>query len=65
MISLTYCLSFFFNNESNAQNAIILINFLFGYLGSIIVGVLRGKESAKIFAKVIFILFIMQFIYLK
>ena len=53
MISLTYSLSFFFDNESNAQNAVILINFLFGYLGSIIVGVLRGMDSVKKAAKVI------------
>ena len=53
MISMTYALSFFFDNESNAQNAIILINFLFGYLGSIIVSVLRGMDSAKLYAKVI------------
>ena len=53
MISLTYALSFFFDNESNAQNAVILINFLFGYLGSIIVGVLRGMESAATAAKAI------------
>ena len=53
MISLTYSISFFFDNESNAQNAVILINFLFGYLGSIIVSVLRGMDSAKNFAKVL------------
>ena len=51
MISFTYALSFFFDNESNAQNTVILINFLFGYLGAIIVGVLRGMESAKIAGK--------------
>ena len=53
MISLTYSLSFFFDNESNAQNAIILINFLFGYLGSIIVGVLRGMDATKKVGKII------------
>ena len=53
MVSSTYCLSFFFNNESDAQNIVILINFLFGYLGSIIVNVLRGIESAKLVAKII------------
>ena len=53
LVSSTYCLSFFFNNESDAQNLVILINFLFGYLGSIIVNVLRGIESAKTIAKVI------------
>ena len=53
MISLTYAISFFFDNESNAQNAVILLNFLFGYLGSVIVNVLRGMESSKIYAKVL------------
>ena len=53
MISFTYSLSFFFGDESNAQNAIILINFLFGDLASIIVILLRGIDSAKTFAKVI------------
>ena len=53
LVSSTYCLSFFFNNESDAQNIVILINFLFGYLGSIIVNVLRGIESAKLVAKII------------
>ena len=53
MVSSTYCLSFFFDNESDAQNVIILINYLFGYLGSIIVCVLRGINSAKLAAKII------------
>ena len=53
LVSSTYCLSFFFNNESDAQNIVILINFLFGYLGSIIVNVLRGIESVKLIAKII------------
>jgi len=53
LVSSTYCLSFFFTNESDAQNIVILINFLFGYLGSIIVNVLRGIESAKLVAKII------------
>ena len=53
MISFTYCLSFFFGSESNAQNAIILINFIFGGLGSLIVVQLRGIESMKSFAKIL------------
>ena len=53
LISSTYCLSFFFDNESDAQNVVILVNYLFGYLGSIIVSVLRGINSAKLVAKVI------------
>ena len=53
MISFTYCLSFFFGSESNAQNAIILINFIFGGLGSLIVVQLRGNDSIKGFAKIL------------
>jgi len=52
MISLTYSMSFLFNNESDAQNTIIILNFIFGDLGSIIILILRLlptiKESAKI-----------------
>ena len=53
MISITYALSFLFDNESNAQNSVILLNFIFGDLGSIIVLVLRGVPSMKNFAKII------------
>ena len=53
MVSFTYCISFIFNNESNAQNAIILINFIFGDLGSLIVLQLRSIESVKNFAKIL------------
>ena len=53
MISFTYSISFFFNDESNAQNAIILINFLFGDLASIIIVLLRGINSAKKLAKIL------------
>ena len=53
MVSFTYCLSFFFGNESNAQNAIILINFIFGDLGSLIVIQLRSVNSIKKYAKII------------
>ena len=53
MISFTYAISFFFSNESNAQNAIILLNFIFGDLGSIIVILFRGIKSMKNIAKII------------
>ena len=53
MVSFTYCISFLFNNESNAQNAIILINFILGDLGSLIVLQLRSIESVKKFAKIL------------
>ena len=42
MISFTYALSFIFSNEFNAQNTIILINFIFGDLSSVIILMLRG-----------------------
>jgi len=53
MISLTYAMSFFFSNESHAQNVVILLNFIVGDLGSIIVLVLRGIPSMKNFAKIV------------
>jgi hypothetical protein len=53
MISLTYAMSFFFSDESNAQNVVILLNFIVGDLGSIIVLVLRGIPSMKNFAKIV------------
>ena len=34
-VSVTYILSFLFESESNAQNGIILLNFLLGALGSV------------------------------
>ena len=53
MISSTYAMSFLFSNESNAQNATILINFILGDLGSIIILMLRILESAKKTAKIL------------
>ena len=53
MISLTYSLTFFISTESNAQNIIILLNFVFGNLGSIIIILLRGNESSKTLAKIL------------
>ena len=53
MVSLTYFLSFFFSSESSAQNIIILIYFVFGDLGSIIICLLRGNKATKTFAKVL------------
>ena len=57
MISLTYTISFFFENESNAQNAIILLNFLLGDLGSIVVLVLRVLENSKKTGKILQFIF--------
>jgi len=53
MISLTYAMSFFFSDESNAQNFIILLNFILGDLGSIVVLLLRLIESMRKPAKII------------
>ena len=53
MISLTYSLSFLFSSESDAQNIIILIYFVFGDLGAIIICLLRGNNSVKNFAKTV------------
>ena len=53
IISLTYAMSFLFEDESNAQNAIILLNFLFGDVGSIIVLMFRLMKSVKNIGKVL------------
>ena len=47
MISFTYALSFIFSNEFNAQNIIVLINFILGDLCSIIILMLRALKSSK------------------
>ena len=46
MVSCTYILSFCFDKESSAQNIVILLNFLIGALGSTVILMLRGLESA-------------------
>ena len=45
MILSTYILSFLFDNESSAQNGIILLNFLIGALGSSVVLIFRGWDT--------------------
>ena len=45
MISSTYILSFCFDKESTAQNGIILLNFLIGALGSVVVLMFRGLDN--------------------
>ena len=45
MISSTYILSFAFQNEAMAQNIIILLNFVIGALGSVVVTLLRGMDN--------------------
>ena len=52
MISLTYLLSFFLK-ESNAQNAIIIMNLALGDLGALVIYLFRLLASTKNFAKVI------------
>ena len=45
MVSFTYLLSFAFSTEAAAQNGVILINFLFGALGSSVVLMFRSLDS--------------------
>ena len=47
MISSTYFVSFFFDDESKAQNFIILVNLVFGSLGSIVIILLRLLDNTK------------------
>ena len=60
MVSCTYILSFLFKKESTAQNIVILINFVVGALGSVVVLLLRGMkntyEDVKIFQYIFSIL---------
>ena len=53
IISVTYILSFLFESESGAQNGIILLNFLIGALGSVIILLLRALDNVKTLAKII------------
>ena len=53
MVSSTYILSFLFSTESGAQNGIILLNFLFGALGSTVILLLRMLENVKNIGKAI------------
>ena len=51
MISLTYAMSFYFDDESDAQNGVILMNLVFGSLGSIITLLFRTQDKRKSFGK--------------
>ena len=53
IISITYVLSFLFESESGAQNGIILLNFLVGALGSVVILLLRALDNVKKIAKII------------
>ena len=51
MISLTYAMSFHYEDESDAQNGVILMNLVFGSLGSIITLLFRTQDKRKKFGK--------------
>ena len=53
MVSSTYVLSFLFSKESTAQNAVILLNFVIGALGSVVVLLLRGMDNTYEGAKIL------------
>ena len=53
MISSTYILSFCFSKESTAQNGIILLNFLIGALGSVVVLMFRGLDNMAKVGKIL------------
>ena len=50
---MTYILSFFFNDESNAQNKTILLNAFVGALGSSVILILRQVEETMFIGKVL------------
>ena len=52
-VSVTYILSFLFESESNAQNGIILLNFLLGALGSVSILLIRALDNVKTIGKII------------
>ena len=53
LILMTYCLSFLFEDESDAQFKIILLHSLMGTLGSFIIENLRTTEKTHILGKVL------------
>ena len=53
LILMTYVLSFFFDDESDAQFKIILFHSLFGSLGSMIIVFFRGSEKTHLFGKIL------------
>ena len=53
MISFTYCLSYFIDNEGYGQTISLLINLLFGTLGSSTILILRTNEDAKSIGKIL------------
>ena len=53
MVPFTYSLSFFFKNESFAQNITIFINFLVGALGGAVLVILRTLDDTSRIAKIL------------
>ena len=53
MVSFTYMMSLFFTTEATGQNAVILVNFLFGALGGTVIVILRILEDLIIYGKII------------
>ena len=53
MISFTYCLSYFIDNEGHGQTISLLVNLLFGTLGSSAILILRTNEDAKSIGKIL------------
>jgi ATP-binding cassette subfamily A (ABC1) protein 3 len=57
MISFTYCVSYFIEKEGQGQTIALLINLLFGTLGSSAILILRTNEDAKNIGKILSIFF--------
>jgi ATP-binding cassette subfamily A (ABC1) protein 3 len=53
MVSFTYMMTFVFKTEANAQNFIIMINFIFGALGGSVIMILRVFDDLKDIAQII------------
>ena len=53
LILMTYVLSFFFDDESDAQFKIILFHSLFGSLGSMIIVLFRQEEKTRLLGKIL------------
>ena len=51
LILMTYCLSFFFEDGSDAQFKIILFHSFFGALGSLLIMLFRQSEKASLLGK--------------
>ena len=53
MISSTYFISFFFEDESKAQNFVILVNLVFGSLGCIVILLLRLLDNTRTLGEIL------------